>query len=258
MSRKTIAAWVRRGHLHRVHQGVYAVGHPHLSQHGVWMAAVLACGARSQRTVALSHRSAAALWGLLPDRSGPVDVTVCGDGGRAGRRGVRLHRSKSLAPRLITRRFGIPVTNPARTVLDLGRKVDGRRAASSVELRRAIRQADVLGLNLGPDLTPDRTRSELEFLFLDLCRRHSLPRPEVNVKVGRLEVDFLWRDRRLVVETDGFRFHGGRTAFERDRGRDLELRERGFAVVRVSHRQVVDEPRRLAALLQATLARSPA
>ena len=99
----------------------------------------------------------------------------------------------------------------------------------------------------------DATRSELEHLFLRLCRRHSLPTPEVNAGAGRFIVDFLWRDRRLVVETDGYRFHRGRLAFEQDRERDVELKLRGYEVVRFTHRQVVEQGPRVARTVRALL-----
>lgn len=99
----------------------------------------------------------------------------------------------------------------------------------------------------------DRTRSDLERAFLRLCRRHRLPTPEVNVCAGRHRVDFLWRERRLIVETDGYRYHRGKTAFEDDRARDLDLRALGFEVVRLSERQVDEQPGHVAEVLTAKL-----
>lgn len=279
---------VRSGRLHRVHRGVYSVGHVRLSREGIWMAAVLACrgcavpgddrfGCRltsrdgwpndrwstaeagslpvlSYWGATLSHRSAAALWGLLPVGTGSVDVSVPSGGGRARRRGIRLHRRPSLLPADVTLRSGIPVTTPARTIADLRRSASGRSPLISArELRRAIRQAEVLGLPIGPAPERDRTRSELERDFLRLCRRHRLPAPEVNVRVGRHLVDFLWRERRLVVETDGFRYHRGRSAFEDDRQRDLELRAQGYELLRLSARQVSGEAGRVAEVLRQAL-----
>jgi very-short-patch-repair endonuclease len=148
------------------------------------------------------------------------------------------------------------VTTPARTLSDLRRVVatPGRRGLiSPKELRRAIRQANVLGLPVGEEERQERTRSELERDFLRLCRRHRLPAPEVNVRVGPHLVDFLWRERMLVVETDGYRYHSGRVAFEDDRARDLELRALGYEVVRLSSRQVVEEPGAIADTLRAVL-----
>lgn len=241
LSRDTISRRNEAGRLHRVHRGVYAVGHAALSNEGRWMAAVLACGA------VLSHRSAAALWGLLPAGHGPVEVTIAGQGGRAPRTGVRLHRSRTLTARETTRRMGIPVTTPARTLADL------RRVVSQRELRRAIRQADALGLPLGPDAAHDGTRSDLERRFLGLCRRNRLPLPTVNAVVAGLEVDFLWRERRLVVETDGYRYHRGRAAFEDDRDRDLRLRALSYEVLRLTYRQLTDRPGRIAGTLATLL-----
>jgi very-short-patch-repair endonuclease len=243
LSDDAVLGRVRAGRLHRLHRGVYAVGHRGSTFHGKSMAATLACG----RGAVVSHRSAAVLWGLLRPRPGAIDISLRSAGGRGLRQGIRLHRCQSLRPASVTRRLGIPVTTPARTIHDL------RNAVSKAELRRAVRQADVLGLPLGDEAGSDRTRSDLERDFLRLCRRHELPVPEVNVRVGLYLVDFLWRDRRLIVETDGYRYHRGRQAFEDDRGRDLELRALGFEVVRLSHRQVGEDPSGVAGLLRAVL-----
>lgn len=200
------------------------------------MAAVLACGDGA----VLSHRSAAEHWKLLSERGGPVHVSVPTLSGRDKRFGIRIHRRASLRPGDVTKRHGIPVTTPARTIADL------RGTAPDAEHRRAIRQAEVRGYWTGLDQPVAPTRSELEDLFLRLCRRHRLPQPEVNVRVAGREVDFLWRQQRLVVETDGYRYHRGSTAFEDDHERDLDLRSSGFAVVRFTYRQVTADPERVA------------
>lgn len=208
---------------------------------------------------AVSHRSAAELWGLLPPRDAPADVSIPGNGGRATRRGIRMHRSLSLVPAHVTLCEGIPVTTPARTISDLRRAVSGqfgpRSRVSSKELRRAIRQADVLGLPIGSPPERDRSRSDLERDFLRLCRRRRLPVPEVNVRIGRYLVDFLWRDRRLVVETDSYLYHRGEAAFEDDHRRDFDLRRLGYRVERLSGRQLDDEPQRIARWLAKELSR---
>lgn len=265
LTRSGISRRVQSGRLHRVHQGVYAVGHPGLSPHESWMAAILACGrgaTSDHRTTVLrhwgatlSHRSAAILWQLLPASDGPVDVSVPGRPGRQTRRGIRLHRCPGLLPASVTSRHGIPVTTPARTITDLRRasKRDEIGAISSQELRRAIRQAEVLGLPTGTEAATERTRSDLELAFLRLCRCHRLPTPEVNVWIGPLQVDFLWRDRHLIVETDGYRYHRGRAAFEDDRSRDLKLRALGYEVIRLTYRQVVDDPEQIANALRVML-----
>jgi very-short-patch-repair endonuclease len=135
--------------------------------------------------------------------------------------------------------------------------VGRRRQIHPWELRRAVRQASVLGLSIGDGVKDDRTRSDLERDFLRLCRRNRLPAPEVNVRVGRHLVDFLWHDRMLIVETDGYRYHRGRQAFEDDRARDLALRSLGYEVLRIADRQVDDEPERIAEVLRARLALFP-
>ena len=155
---------------------------------------------------------------------------------------------------MTTRLDGIPVTDPRRTVSDLRRAKQRRGGASSKELRRAMRQAAVLGLPLGPDTRPERTRSDLERLFKRISRRNGIPAPEVNVKIDGLEVDFLWRDRRLIVETDGYRYHRGRIAFEDDRDRDLTLRSLGYEVIRLSDTQLEDEPEKVASIVRRLLA----
>ncbi len=203
---------------------------------------------------ALSHRSAAELWAMLPPGEGPVDVSVPGTGGRRKRQGIRVHRSQSLLHASITLRNGIPVTTATKTISDLRRASSGgTRMISPGELRRAIRQANFLGLPISEKERRDRNRSDLEEDFQRLCRKHSLPAPEVNVRVGPHLVDFLWRDRNLVVETDGYISHRGRAAFEDDRGRDLDLRARGFEVIRLAEKQVNDEPRRVAGVVRAAL-----
>ena len=226
------------------------------------MAAVLACG----KGAALSHSSAAALWELLRPEAGAVHVSVPTHVGRRQRTGINLHRCPSLAESarelnrrgeavsLLTVRQDIPVTTPARTVSDLERSVEPRLA------RRARRQAELARYSLGPGRRRRRTRSDFEDEFLDLCLAHGLPRPEVNVRVGRWTVDFLWPARQIAVETDSYRFHSGSVAFEDDHARDLDLRARGYAVHRFTERQIGEEPLRvaadLAAALRATLAAS--
>ncbi len=111
----------------------------------------------------------------------------------------------------------------------------------------------MLGLPLAEEAGLDRTRSDLERNFLRLCRRHGLPAPEVNVRIGPYLVDFLWRERALVVETDGYAYHRGCVAFEDDRGRDLDLRARGFEAIRLAGKQIDEEPRRVAEVVGAAL-----
>jgi very-short-patch-repair endonuclease len=228
------------GKLHRVYRGVYGVGHASLSSEGRWFAAVAACG----KEALLSHRSAAQLWRMLPVGSGAIHVTAAGTAGRARRRGLVIHHSSSLPKTDRTRRNGIAVTTPARTLADL------HRTEPANVVRRALRQASFLGLELGNEGRRPRDRSELERRMLWVCRRYHLPLPEVNVPIGPFTVDFLWRDRRLVVETDGWEAHRGRQAFEDDRARDAYLRLQRYEVLRFSWRQVFDDPKSVVGVLR--------
>jgi predicted transcriptional regulator of viral defense system len=156
------------GRLHRLHRGVYAVGHRSLSWRGRWLAAVLAAGDGA----VLSHSSAAALWQYLRPVPGPVHVTVAAAVRRSSRPGLAIHRSRTLSRTDITHRHGIAVTNPWRTISDV------RDELTPYLFRRALRQAELAGHHV-PHLTvTKRTRSDLELLFLSLCERHGLPRPE--------------------------------------------------------------------------------
>jgi len=215
------------------------------------MAAVLACG----EGAVLSHISAGELWNILRRDRQPSSaavrpsmphVTVPGEA--RSRRRVRVHRSRTLFPGEVTRRAAIPVTTPSRTLTDL------RRLLPQPQFAQALRQAEYLGLAIDLDLDPDHTRSELEARFLALCRRHRLPRPEVNVRAGSFIADFLWRSHRLIVELDGYRAHSGRAAFESDRRRDLQLKRLGYEVVRLASHQVDGEGRTTASALRKLLA----
>jgi very-short-patch-repair endonuclease len=220
LSRAAVVRWTRAGRLHRLYRAVYAVGHPNLSSAGRWIAAVLACGDGA----VLSHESAAALWNISPRCPSTVHVTVPSHNGRGRREGIRLHRSATLTPEDVTRRRNIPVTTHARTLRDLG-------------------------------YGPERTRSDLERRFLRLCRRHGIPKPEVNARVGAYEVDFLWREARLVVEVDGYRYHANLAAFESDRSRDRDLKGRGIDVLRFTDRELARDSRPVALSLLANLRR---
>jgi very-short-patch-repair endonuclease len=248
LSQPAISRRNRAGRLHALHRGVYAVGHPNLSFEGRCMAAALALGDEA----CVSHRSAAAIWGLLPSPSGPVEITLPGDGGRRRRAGITVHRSVTLTHRITTRRHGIPVTNPSRTLRDL------RRTVPQPVFRAALRRALDLRLIRSTGIAEeDLTRSELERMMLRLCRRHRLPQPEVNVRVGQYEVDFLWRAQGFIVEVDGFRHHGHRAAFESDRARDATLQSTGFRVLRFTYRHLTETPGEAVATLRALLEPAP-
>ncbi|MDX6601469.1 MAG: hypothetical protein QOF13_671 [Solirubrobacterales bacterium] len=264
LSEKAIRSRLAVARLHRVHRGVYAVGHTRLSAEGRWLAAVLAVGRGHDGAgvvlerwgAAVSHRSAASLWEMLPIHLDPCEVIVPGNSGRASRRHrIRVHRSRSLAAADVTLRRGVPVTTPARTIADLRKACSSGRAVgiSPRDLRKAIRQANVIGLRIGDEDAAIRTRSDLEGAFLAICRHHRIPRPEVNVHIGRFLIDFLWREERLVVETDSYRYHRGQVAFQDDRQRELELMRLGYDVLRLSEAQIDEAPKDVAEVLGAEL-----
>jgi hypothetical protein len=229
VSQSQIRNRLAAGRLHRIHRGVYAVGHPKLSHRGRWIAAVLACGERA----VLSHRAAAELWQLISPTTGVIHITIPNGSGRR-RNGLNIHRSH-LPRHEITLQHGIAVTTPARTLRDL------RRVVEPWLYRRALRQAEYKDLDLA-GLQTDGTRSEPEADFLRLCRRHRVPPPAPNQRIGRYTVDFLWATERLVVEVDGWAAHRGRQAFEDDHQRDIDLRAQGFTLLRFTDRQIRRDP----------------
>jgi very-short-patch-repair endonuclease len=245
LSRTGIARRVRSGRLHRKHQGVYAVGHANLSQQGIWLAAVKSCGPRA----ALSHQSAAQLWKLISLAAfrGWPHVTVPGSGGRRRRPGIIVHRSTTLGRGDWMIRDSIRVTNPRRTLEDLHHTLDHEAWLDAIDRARSLHLPI-------PDVGPTApTRSRLERRMLGLFKLHRVPRPEVNVWIGSFLIDFLWRDHRLIVETDSWEHHRDRASFESDRARDTKLTHMGYRVVRITWRQICDDPDEVAASLYALL-----
>jgi very-short-patch-repair endonuclease/predicted transcriptional regulator of viral defense system len=239
-----------RGRLHPLHRGVYAVGHTALRIEGHWMAAVLALGGDA----VLSHATAASAWDLRRRGSGAIHVTVPGTAGRKRRKGIRLHRSPTLTPDDTTTNRGIPITTPARTIIDLARTLDGRpleHALDLAEQRSLIDFADLRQRPIPPSLQAvlsrytagaTVTRSEMEERFLALCDDHGIPRPKVNTRIEREEVDFAWRDQRLIAEVDGYAYHRSPSAFESDRERDVTLAIAGWRVLRFTWTQITTRP----------------
>ncbi|MGH2969532.1 MAG: DUF559 domain-containing protein [Solirubrobacteraceae bacterium] len=258
VSRAAIAYRLRDGRLHPVHAGVYSVGNPELRIEGKWLAAVLACGSGA----VLSHRAAAALWGLRPAWRDRIEVSAART--VKGCSGVLVHRPRRLARDERTTHQRVPVTTVSRTLTDVA-DVVGLAA-----LRKVLEQAEVLRLDATPVVIPGRrgagrlaaalddlrplpsmTRSELEDRFLALCRRARVPRPLVNTTIEGMEVDFCWPAARVIAETDGWAAHGTRAAFGRDRRRSVTLSMLGWIVVRFTYEDVVDDP----AYVEATLRR---
>jgi very-short-patch-repair endonuclease/predicted transcriptional regulator of viral defense system len=260
LGRAAVAKRAAIGRLHRVHRGVYAVGHPRLTMHGHWMAAVLACGPNA----VLSHRSAAGLWGLRPDNRAKTDVSLPRPSARS-RPGIDVHRSPTLTPADCTIEDGIPCTTLARTLLDLAEVVHRRSVERAIEQAEVLRLFDLRAVEevlaraggrrgaavirtvLAELEEPALTDTDLEERFLALCRAASLPRPEVNEwldidELPAIKADFLWRAERLVIETDGWEAHGTRQAFERDRRRDERLKLAGYEPLRFTRRRIVTQP----------------
>jgi very-short-patch-repair endonuclease len=254
ISRDAITTRCRRGTLHRVHQGVYAFGAAILLPGARELAAILACG----DSALVSHRSAAALWGLASPWPNEVDVTVVA-GSRRRREGLRVHRVAGLDDAERRSQNGIPITSPSRALLDFAAQAAPHeleyaiaeayalRLTSERELRSVARHrhrsgAGELGAELALEGGPAWTRSEAEHQMQRLLREARLPPPLVNVPVAGFTVDFFWPANRLIVEVDGYRFHGHRRAFENDRRRQTALVAAGHKVIRVTWRQIRDEP----------------
>jgi hypothetical protein len=265
-----ITARVSRGGLHRVHHGVYAVGHTVLGARGKWMAAVLAGGTGA----VLSHAAAAALWGLRSSEAPTIDVTVPGSGGRRRRPGLRIHRARSLDGET-TACDGIPVTTPARTILDLAAVLNRRPLEQLLDQAEITRLADQPSLEALArahpghrgagrltaalhDHTPGTTltNGKLEERFLKLCDDAGLPRPLVNHHVEGFKVDFVFTDHRVLVETDSWRFHKSRASFESDRHRDAVHAAAGYRTLRFTHDRIAHHPAAVSRAIRSVLAQA--
>lgn len=265
LSDRAVEVRLEHGRLHPLHRGVYAVGHRVVSQRGRWMAATLAGGPGA----VVSHRSAGALLGIVR-WEGAVDVTVARR--LHVRRGLALHHGR-LAPDEHTTHDAIPVTTPPRTLLDLAAVLPRARLERAVHEAEVLRLVDQLSLPDLLDRHPGRrgaavlravleglgaggpvvTRSELEDRFVPLVAKAGLPAPATNVFIEGFEVDCAWREQRLVAEFDGRAVHATLRAFERDRARDRTLQAAGWRVVRITWRQLRDEPGAVAADLRRLL-----
>jgi very-short-patch-repair endonuclease/predicted transcriptional regulator of viral defense system len=257
---------VKTGRLHPVYRGVYAIGRPALEQQGRWMAAVLACGDEAL----LSHRSAAALWGLARNPAEQEVEVVTPDAVLRGRPGIRVHRRADLRAEHRREVDGIPVTDPISTLVDLA------SCAPEWQVEQAINAADRLGLvdsetlrAAVPRLAPRPgkacirrlagcdalTDTGLERKFLAIVRSANLPSPRTQAMVNGYRVDFYWPDLGLVVETDGWRYH--RTPGEQatDQRRDQAHARRGLTALRFGESQIRNEPRTVQRTLKAVVHR---
>lgn len=238
-----------------------------MARRGHWLAAVLACG----DDAVLSHLSAAALWGLIGYRPGPVEVTS--PSGRPGRAGIALRRCAIVEDERAVQ-AGIPVTSVSRTLVDLAGVLDSTRLRRAFEEADRLRLMDMKALRRSCDKASGRRgignlrrlieearapaypRTPLESSFLEFYRAHlsDLPPPATNVLLLGHEVDALWPKHRVAVEMDSWEFHHHRAAFEQDRARDAARQAAGYKVVRLTHRRLRDESAAVASQLRALLA----
>lgn len=259
--------------------GVFAFGREVTSLEGEWMAAVLAGGP----STFLCRRSAAALWGIARPRGSLVEVVRRDSRSpRAFRMGppglsryltVRVRRSELLTGDEVGFHRRIPITSLNRTLMELAasegedrcrpafNEADRLNLLNVEELRFFVRanprRAGIAALRrLADALHPEvaSTRSELEAMFLESCRQGGLPAPQVNRVVEGFEVDCVWPDERLVVELDGYEFHRGRMAFDRDARRDFVLKKAGYRVTRVTYSMVKDDAASLTEFVRRELA----
>jgi hypothetical protein len=263
--RKAIQRRLDSGRLHAVRRGVYAVGRPQTTRYGRWTAAILACGPDA----ALSHRSAAALWGFATEVPRRIDITVRSTR-RIRRPGIRVHRRPQLRGDF-GRKHGIPATKPLQTLIDIALELPANR------LERAVNDADKLDLidpetlrdglddHAGePGVEPLRTLldqdtfllsdTELEVLFRPIAVAAGLPPEMTKHVVNDYQVDFHWPSLNLVVETDGLRYHRTAIAQRRDAIRDNEHVASGLTRLRFTHYQVKHEPAYVRTILTRTAA----
>jgi len=254
------AIYTRRGRLlHRVHRGVYAVGHTRLSPKGRRMAAVLACGPGA----VLSHRAAAGLHGVYHPGSGLIDVTAAT---RHNLPGIRCHSVRQpLDGDDRTIIDGIPVTSLARTGLDCAETLISRQLQAILENAERQEKLNLLAFDALIARSPGRhgikpltqalanlrddppwTQSELEDAFLQLIQRAGLPTPLTNQIVEGFLVDAYWPEHNLVVEVDGWKTHKTKRAFEVDRQRAVKLEIAGYRVARFTRDRIMNHPAEVA------------
>jgi very-short-patch-repair endonuclease len=250
-------------------RGVFVVGHRGRVELGEETEALLSV----REGAGLSHWSAAALWGLWSARAGEVDVVVA-DWEAATNPGVRVHRSRVLAPQDLRIRRGLPVTSPARTLLDIAPQSSERQLEIAFDraiTSRVMRESEVSDVLERAGGHRGRGRlagmlaywsggttlswSDGEERLRAMLRAARLPEPLSNVEVAGHTVDLYWPDQRFVLEVDGYRFHSGRRRFEDDRRRDQDLRRAQVDVMRVTRRQIETDPYAIIAGVAAALAR---
>lgn len=255
---KAIRHRVKKGRLHPLWPQVYAVGRPDVTDEGRWMAAVLTCG----EGAALSHATAAALWGIRKQTRGPVEVSVPSPRDPR-RRAIKGHRRVTV---MKTRRRGIPVTTPAHTIIDLAPRLTERQLERTIDeadkldlvhpkqLREAAEGLPGRGAKIIRDLLDRRTflltDSDLERLFIPIAERAGLERPKTRTRVNGHRVDFYFPDSKVVVEADGGRYHRTPSEQRRDRIRDHAHAVAKLTPLRFTHDQIAHEPDYVAGILR--------
>lgn len=247
------------GRLVRLYAGVYAVGHRALGREARWLAAVLALG----EGAVLSHRSAATLW-RIRDGEGPrPEVTAATRSGRR-RPGIALHRCRLDADDL-TRRLGIPVTTPERTLLDIAGEIEPAELVRALREAQFLRLFDLEEMRAAIARRPCRamrvliedlvvTQSGLEDRLLEICDGNGIERPLTQQPLLGRRVDFLWPREKVVVEADGWQAHGTRDAFQADRAIANTLQLRGYRILRFTSADLARRPTRTARQIRAALA----
>ena len=269
ISSSSVAWRISRARLIRSLRGVFVVGHQAAVELGAETEAVLSVRSGG----ALSHWSAAALLGLWTPAPRAIEVVVdIWDG--ATNPGVSVHRSRILESRDLWIRKGLPVTSPARTLLDIAVSATDRQLEIAFDrgiVERILKPSHVVDVldragghrgraRLGALLARESdastmTSSEIEERMLALIRDAGLPVPKVNFPFGPYKLDFYWPDARFALEVDGYRFHSSRYRFERDRRKDNDLRRAGIEVMRTVAREIKERSYALIADVTRSLAR---
>ena len=258
---------LRTGAFHHVLPSVVAVVEPLLEPWAAETAALLYAG----DDAVLSHESAAVIWGLAAHPSFVV-ITMIGRHARA-QPDLRVHEVKTLDIRDVHLHHGLPVTSPARTLIDCATRPDIDRLLNEARAQKlvtdtAIRQAIArcpgrkgtgpLRRLLEAEHATGYTRSEAERRLKRLLKAANLELPVFNRPLLGYTPDAFWARQRVTVEVDGYRFHGHRQAFERDHVRDAHFASAGYLVLRFTWRQLTEKPYEVVATIAATLARRDA
>ena len=229
---RTIDKRIAVGRLVRAHAGVYAVGYRRVEPVARAAAAVLAAGPGA----ALSHESAAALWGLGRwPREPEVTAPRC-----VRRSGITAHRSSTLTSADVTTQLGVRTTTAARTLRDIRSRITARQFTRLVNRARLDRLIEANAAAEFLDRAGNPTRSGLEDRFLEFAARHGLPEPTVGVTLAGHEVDALFPAARLIVELDVYETHGDRATFHSDRERDTAHTAAGYRTIRLTPERLTD------------------